>query len=505
MPASIGSASRTRELAVALLTCGIVVAGCGTKTEQAPAEPATTAAPAQVEPAPVVTQASWAPEALEELLAPIALYPDLLLGQVLAASVNSQEVLDGGNWLLQNQDLKGDELDAAARKVGFGAAMRALMHFPSVVDMMCQQIDWTRQLGSAFTSDQQAVLDAIQRLRAQAAAVGNLSSTPEQKVETLTENDQVIIEVKPADPEVVYVPQYDAEAVYTEYYGTGGYYGAYGARLLAFGVGVLIGHALRDDWYYPIWTYGAVYLGPRPFYPPAYAYRPNYGGALRPAVGYATPPGYRYDYSKVNGKVDRNVVATNNRYYDRFSNDRNLYAGATRSPLANVRQTTPRPAATRQAAAQPRVAQPAGQDRAETWKGQSTYAGQRDRAATEAFDQAAAQAAALAQARRTDKAGPGSGARPPPMYLSEVRGAAVDRGYGESTRAAGRDTARVTSRDTREPPRLSADSARASTRDSAFSGASREGNGSFERAASARGHASAGARQARGSRGGRGR
>jgi hypothetical protein len=492
------------------MVCALV-AGCGKKkTEPTPAEPGTTTAiPAPAEPAPVVTQASWAPEALEELLAPIALYPDLLLGQILAVSVNSQEVLDGGNWLLQNQDLKGDQLDAASQQVGFGAAMRALMHFPSVVDMMCQQIGWTRQLGSAFTSDQQAVLDAIQRLRAQAAAVGNLTSTPEQKVETLTENDQVIIEVEPADPEVVYVPQYDPEAVYTEYYGIGGYYGAYGARLLAFGVGVIIGHAIRDDWYYPIWSYGAVYLGPRPFYPPAYAYRPHYGEALRPAVGYTRPPGYRHDYTTVHAKVGRDVTATNNRYYDRFSSDKNLHRGATRSPLASTRQSTQRPAPARQAATQPGVAQSVGQDRAESWKGQSTYAGQRDRAATEAWNQAAAEAAAFAQARRTDRVDPAAGAaslpagaQPPPMYLSEVRSAQVDRGYGESARVANRE-ARLETRISRETPRASTEPTRASTRDSAFSGASREGNGSFERASSARGHASAGARQGRAGGGGR--
>ena len=103
-------------------------------------------------PAPAITEASWTPDALEALVAPIALYPDQLVGQILAASVNSQEVLDGGNWLLQNQDLKGDQLDAAAQKAGLGPAMRALVQFPSVVDMMCQNIDWTRQLGTARSS-----------------------------------------------------------------------------------------------------------------------------------------------------------------------------------------------------------------------------------------------------------------------------------------------------------------------------------------------------------------
>ena len=177
----------------------------------APAATDAAGAAPPVVPAPAVTQASWAPDALEELLAPIALYPDVLLTQILAASVNAQEVLDGGNWLLQNQNLQGDALDAAAEKAGFGPAMRALVQFPTVVDMMCQQIDWTRQVGSAFTSDQKGVLDAVQRLRTQAAEVGNLKSTPEQKVETKTENDKVIVEVKPADPKVVYVPQYDPQ------------------------------------------------------------------------------------------------------------------------------------------------------------------------------------------------------------------------------------------------------------------------------------------------------
>src|SRR5262245_27149990 len=82
------------------------------------AGPVQAAAQAPAVPAPGVTQASWSADALEELLAPIALYPDQLLGQILAASINSQEVLDGGNWLIQNQNLKGNDLDAAAQKAG---------------------------------------------------------------------------------------------------------------------------------------------------------------------------------------------------------------------------------------------------------------------------------------------------------------------------------------------------------------------------------------------------
>ena len=211
-------------LRVAALACVICSAGCNSGNsdgeKDAPSSAASTDAPAAAEqppvvPAPAVTQASWAPDALEELLSPIALYPDVLLTQILAASVNSQEVLDGGNWLLANQNLEGDELNAAAEKAGFGPSMRALVQFPTVVDMMCQEIDWTRQVGSAFTSDQKGVLDAVQRLRAQAAEVGNLKSTPQQAVTTKTENNQSVVEIKPADPTVIYVPQYNPQVVYT--------------------------------------------------------------------------------------------------------------------------------------------------------------------------------------------------------------------------------------------------------------------------------------------------
>src|SRR5450755_4116958 len=93
---------------------------------------------------------------VDDLVAPIALYPDQLLTQVLTASTNTQEVLDGGNWLIQNQSLKGDALTNAAKAANFSPSMQYLMAFPQVVDNMCQEIDWTTQLGKAFTADQKA-------------------------------------------------------------------------------------------------------------------------------------------------------------------------------------------------------------------------------------------------------------------------------------------------------------------------------------------------------------
>jgi|GEM_PF-568710 len=548
---------------LALIASAVVVAACGSKTGESPApdgaasgepagsesSPASAMTGAPGVPAHAVTQASWSPDALEELLAPIALYPDALLGQILAASVNSQEVLDAGNWLLQNQDLKGDALDAAAVKAGFGPAMRALIQFPTVVDMLCQQIDWTRQLGSAFTSNQKAVLDAVQRLRVQAAKVGNLESTPQQKVETKKEEGKEIVEVKPANPKVVYVPQYNPQVVYTtppppapppaqtttsteNTVSTGA---AVAGGLVAFGVGVLLGSAFHeDDYYYPHWGAGAVYLGPRPFYPPAYVYRPVYGPAFRPAYRYAPPPGYRYAYNNVTVN-NRNVVIDNNEYFNRFANNQNLRVDPVRNTVAQ--QNVYRGG---------QVREPAGTQRTESWKGRSTYEGARNPATEARLSEAAGERVAprdtlannsAARARDVDGRARDAG-----------RVQHVDRGYGGSTRdvhgdhvapqarqisgradtirdpAAPRQSERdFSERDSparqdreRDPAEIRENTRERGTdrdvtrddlpdvrnvsgnRESALAGAGRRGGGSFDRAASARGHASFGGREARG-------
>jgi hypothetical protein len=431
-----------------------------------------------------VTQASWSPDALEELVAPIALYPDALLGQILAASVNPQEVLDAGNWLLQNQALAGDELDAAAEKAGFGPAMRALVKFPTVVDMMCQEIDWTRQLGSAFTSDQKSVLDAVQRLRAQAAEAGNLESTPQQQVETKEVDDRTVIEVKPADPQVVYVPQYDPQVVYTtppppptqstttseDTVSTGA---AVAGGLIAFGVGVMLGHAMDDDddyYPYPHWGAGVVFVGPRPFYPPAYVYRPAYGPAFHPAYRYAPPPGYRHSYNNVNVNVNRNIVVNHNNYFNRFDNHQNL----------RVDRTGETPSIARRDLDSTRVGTDPKRS-SESWEGRSTYAGARDeRKTSDALkrDDALKRSNAALRERAEPRSAPSESLQ------------RVDRGYGHSTQ----EMPRHESRDAR--PALPADRElrqESPARDHTFAGAARPNAGSFERAASARGHASAGA------------
>jgi hypothetical protein len=534
------------KLVLALLAAVLLLSACGSRTQQQVPNAATDAqtgttepvSTAPASPAEAVTQASWSPDTLEKLVAPIALYPDQLVGQVLAASVNSQEVLDAGNWLLQNENLKGDALDAAAQKAGFGPATRGLVQFPSVVDMMCQEMDWTRQLGAAFTSDQQGVLDAVQRLRAQAAQVGNLKTTPQQKVETKVENDKTIIEVQPANPQVVYVPQYDPVVVYTtppppapaappSTAGTVSTGAAVAGGLVAFGVGMLIGSAIHNDSYcYPHWTAGAVYVGPRPFYPPAYVYHPVYGPAFRPATGYVTPPGYRYAYNNVN--VNRNVnVNVNNNYFNQFNHNQNLH-GATQSNLSRATENNL-----------------SGATRNPTWKGQSTYAGARASPAENArFNEATGRPAPAGLSGSSSPSGyrgtpasgrvGGAGSTQNPALASnrtastalgqghagspagEGRGPAQDRGYGGSNRGtgdsglgAGRNSggagASANPGGSFSRPGEGAAGSAAPQRTGAFSGASESGGGGFERAASARGHASVGAGSVGARGGGRGR
>ena len=122
------------------------------------------------------------PDQLDQLLAPVALYPDSLLAQITTASTNPQEILDVDNWLQQNSGLRGTALTDAAQQQGFDPAFIALVNFPQVLEMMAQHVDDYAAIGEAFNADQGAVSASVQRLRAQAYASGALRSTPQQRV-----------------------------------------------------------------------------------------------------------------------------------------------------------------------------------------------------------------------------------------------------------------------------------------------------------------------------------
>jgi hypothetical protein len=153
-------------------------------------------------------------EELEQLAAPIALYPDALVAQVLMASTYPLEVVQAARWSKENPNLKDKELQDALQKQTWDASVKSLTAFPQILKMMNDQLDWTQKLGDAFLGQQKELMDAIQRLRAKAQAAGNLKSTKEQNVTTEQEGSTTIIKIEPAQPDVVYVPVYETTVVY---------------------------------------------------------------------------------------------------------------------------------------------------------------------------------------------------------------------------------------------------------------------------------------------------
>jgi hypothetical protein len=151
----------------------------------------------------------WTPQQLDNLVAPVALYPDPLLSQVLVASTYPLEVVEAQQWLQTNSSLTGADLIGAAQQQNWDASVQALVAFPDVLAKLNQDIRWTDDLGNAFLAQQADVMSAVQRMRASAKANGKLISSPQQVVTTDTSNGQTAIEIQPASPDVVYVPTYD--------------------------------------------------------------------------------------------------------------------------------------------------------------------------------------------------------------------------------------------------------------------------------------------------------
>src|ERR1700689_4671017 len=169
----------------------------------------------QQEPPPPPSQAPpppgqpMAPQQLDDLVAPIALYPDPLLGQILAASTYPLELSEAGQWLQQYRGLQGKKLTDEARKQNWDPSIAALVAFPDVLQRLTQDVRWTTDLGNAFLAQQADVMAAVQRMRGRAQANGKLMSNQQQTVTTMNQDGQSAISIEPADPQVVYVPYYD--------------------------------------------------------------------------------------------------------------------------------------------------------------------------------------------------------------------------------------------------------------------------------------------------------
>jgi hypothetical protein len=205
---------------------------------------------------PPVQAAPQTPEQLQQLVAPIALYPDALVAQILAAATYPDQVVEADRWLQQQTDLKGENLGKEVDKQPWDPSVKALTEFPSVLANMDKNLSWTSSLGDAYVNQQQDVMNAVQVMRDRAEQAGNLKSTSQEKVSNKGQN----IVIEPADPQVVYVPEYDPWLVYGEPIGIWpGWYSYPGLFFdgpgIAFGFGFGIGFFGGFGWGWGHWGY----------------------------------------------------------------------------------------------------------------------------------------------------------------------------------------------------------------------------------------------------------
>ncbi len=219
-------------------------------------------------PAPVFAQSSipvFRQEELDQILAPIALYPDSLLAQVLMAATYPLEVVQADRWLRQNRNLPPEALYDVLDRQNWDPSVKALVPFPDVLSMMSERLDWTQRVGDAFLAQEAAVMETIQQLRARAYASGHLRSSLQQ---TVSREGSIII-VQPANPQVVYVPVYSPTVVYGRWW-----YPAYppvvvypyspgaviAAGIITFGIGIAVASAWNHWWGYWDWGHRNVYV-----------------------------------------------------------------------------------------------------------------------------------------------------------------------------------------------------------------------------------------------------
>jgi hypothetical protein len=191
---------------------------------------------------------------LDSLVAPIALYPDPLLAQTLAASTYPLEIIQLQQWMGRNKNLQGQALADAVAKQPWDPSIQSLVEFPDVVQRMAGNIQWTTDLGNAFLAQQSDVMDAVQRMRAKAQGTGNLKTSAQSVVKTETvPSGKQVIEIQQANPDVVYVPSYDPTVVYGAAPPAYPYYpytypGYVPGTALMWGAGVALGAAAWGAW-----------------------------------------------------------------------------------------------------------------------------------------------------------------------------------------------------------------------------------------------------------------
>src|SRR4030095_3526510 len=236
--------------AVAILLTGLLSPVCSTAPAQQADSQVMNTTTSDTEQAPKLPN-----DQLDSLVAPIALYPDQLLAQTLAASTYPLEIIQLQQWMDRNKNLKDKALADAVAKQPWDPSVQGMVAFPDVVKRLADDIQWTTDLGNAVLAQQSDVMDAVQRMRKKAQDKGSLQSNEQQKVVVQTVASKPVIVIEQANPQVVYVPSYDPVYVwgspiypypgiyYPPYYGA-----AYAAAAISFGVGVALGWAWGGGW-----------------------------------------------------------------------------------------------------------------------------------------------------------------------------------------------------------------------------------------------------------------
>jgi uncharacterized membrane protein YgcG len=277
------------------------------------------------------------PEELQALVAPIALYPDALVAQILGASTFPDQVAVANYWLQQHKTLTGKALMQEVNGQSWDPSVKALTQFPSVLNNMASNLSWTSSLGEAYHNQQSDVMAAVQTLRHQAQAAGKLKSG--SQITVVQQSPQTIV-IEPANPQVVYVPQYDPATIYGTPYVTPGYTAGEVAAsgIIGFGAGVAVGELMGGGgccgWGWNAWGCnwhgGAVVYNHNNFYGNAAWHGGYYNGGYHPynnAYTRNAANNYRNNGNTYNRNVNRNTANFNRtgaQADDRFSGSNSL-------------------------------------------------------------------------------------------------------------------------------------------------------------------------------------
>ena len=248
--------------------------------------------PSSEEQGPPSAPAAESAEQIQALVAPIALYPDALVAQVLSGATFPDQIALAQNWLEDHKNLSGQKLMKEVNKQNWDPSVKALTQFPSVLDNMAKNLAWTSELGQVYHNQAKDVMSAVQELRAKAKAAGNLKSSSQI---TVVQQSPSTIVIQPANPQIVYVPQYNPAVIYGTTYVVPGYTAGdvAAASVLSFGAGIAVGALMSGgccSWGWSSWSCGwhggVVAYGGHPYYGSA-AWHGGYG-----ASGYHGYGGY---------------------------------------------------------------------------------------------------------------------------------------------------------------------------------------------------------------------